>query len=288
MTMDGHADVAGGRKAHPLRGLLVAQSLGAFNDNAWKQIVALLAVTTAASATAGQERAALAQVILMVPLMLVSLPAGVLADRVSKRSVILATKGLELLLMLAGTAVLFARPAGGPSAYVILGLLGVQAALFSPAKYGILPEILPHEKLSSANGVLEMWNNLAILAGTVAGGVLLELTGARPWLGGLLLTALSAAGLLAAMAVASVPPARSEGGLVASMRLAWESIRSDRILSLAIRGQVLVWAIASLVPPAVLAYASRTLGLSASHATLPLAALGLGIGLGSVAAGRLS
>src|SRR5437879_2712163 len=56
MPRDGQADVAGGRKAHPLRGLLVAQSLGAFNDNAWKQIVALLAVTTAASATGAQER----------------------------------------------------------------------------------------------------------------------------------------------------------------------------------------------------------------------------------------
>ena len=53
---------------------------------------------------------------------------------------------------------------------VVLGLLGVQAALFSPSKYGILPEILPHEKLSSGNGLLEMWSNLALIGGTVAGG----------------------------------------------------------------------------------------------------------------------
>ena len=68
---------------------------------------------------------------------------------------------------------LIARAAGGPLALVVLGLLGVQAALFSPAKYGILPEILPHERLSAGNGLLEMGSNLAILGGIVAGGVIL-------------------------------------------------------------------------------------------------------------------
>src|SRR5205823_6673674 len=137
-------------------GLVVAQSLGSFNDNAWKQIVALVAVATAASAAEGQVRASLVQIGLMIPLMLFSLPAGVLADRVSKRSVILAMKGLELLLMLAGTAVLFARPSDWLTGLIMLVLFGVPAALFSPAKYGILPEILPHERLSSGNGLLEM------------------------------------------------------------------------------------------------------------------------------------
>src|SRR5690242_11924636 len=92
MVADSQADGAAGGTGLPLPGLVVAQSLGAFNDNAWKQIVALLAVGAAASASQAQERAAFAQVILMIPLMLVSLPAGVLADRVSKRSVILAMK----------------------------------------------------------------------------------------------------------------------------------------------------------------------------------------------------
>jgi acyl-[acyl-carrier-protein]-phospholipid O-acyltransferase/long-chain-fatty-acid--[acyl-carrier-protein] ligase len=113
--------------------------------------------------------------------MLVSLPAGVLADRLSKRAVILALKGFELALMVAGAAALYLNPSGGWPALAILGLLGVQAALFSPAKYGILPEILPHERLSAGNGLLELWNNLAIIAGTVAGGVLLGLAGSRPW-----------------------------------------------------------------------------------------------------------
>src|SRR4051794_30200855 len=102
-----------GRRERPLLGLMVSQALGAFNDNAWKQIVVLLLIATAASEAAAQRQAALAQVVLMVPLMVVSLPAGLLADRVSKRSVILAMKTLELVLMLAGTATLIVRPGGG-------------------------------------------------------------------------------------------------------------------------------------------------------------------------------
>ncbi|MFO0907530.1 MAG: acyl-[ACP]--phospholipid O-acyltransferase [Isosphaeraceae bacterium] len=274
--------------SHPLRGLLVSQAIGAFNDNAWKQVVVLLAVAAAVDEARGQQQAAIAQIVLMIPLMLVSLPAGVLADRVSKRTVILAMKVFELVLMLAGTAVLLLNPAGGLGGLVVLGLLGVQASLFSPAKYGILPEILPHEKLSAGNGLLEMLTNLAIIAGTVAGGVILGWARTRPWLGGLGLAALSVVGLLAAFTIPRVPAARAEGGLRKTVSIAWEAIRTDRILRLAIIGQVFVWSIASLVPPPVLSYAKKALALPEAETGLPLAALGVGIGMGCMAAGRAS
>src|SRR5438093_904139 len=80
MAADNRAVGANGGTGRSLLGLLVAQSLGAFNDNAWKQIAVLLAIAAAGSEAAAQEQAAFAQVILMIPLMLVSLPAGVLAD----------------------------------------------------------------------------------------------------------------------------------------------------------------------------------------------------------------
>jgi acyl-[acyl-carrier-protein]-phospholipid O-acyltransferase/long-chain-fatty-acid--[acyl-carrier-protein] ligase len=118
------------------------------------------------------------------------------------------------------------------SALAILGLLGVQASLFSPAKYGILPEILPHDKLSSGNGLLEMWTNLAIIAGSVGGGVILGAFKGAPWVGGVVLAGLSGAGLTAALRVPQVPASRAEGGMVTSVRIAWRAIRGDRILRL--------------------------------------------------------
>ena len=106
------------------------------------------------------------------------------------------------------------RPAACPRC-VILGLLGVQAALFSPAKYGILPEILPHERLSAGNGLLEMWTNLAIIAGTVAGGRD-RLADRGPALarGPDPRRCSRPSGLVAALARPAGPAARSEGGLV--------------------------------------------------------------------------
>ncbi len=309
-----------GALKHPMSGLFVTQFLGSFNDNAWKQIVILLAIAAAVSPEEGQKHTAIAQIVLMIPLMLISMPAGVLADRLSKRTIIVATKVFELALMLAGVAVLFARPEGGPLALAILGLLGVQAALFGPAKYGIIPELVPYERLSRANGVLEMGSNLAILSGMVAGALILQtarsfgmlswlspplMSGLQAiggsaivvvsrsypaplWAGGLSLIAFSVCGLLAALRIPRVPVARAEGGLGATVRIAWETIRADRVLKLTIIGQVIVWAIASLVPAPILPYASKILGLTDLPAVLPLIALGLGIGAGCVLAGRLS
>ncbi len=276
------------RVKHPLAGLMISQALGTFNDNAWKQIVVLLAVTSAASVTDSQGSAAFAQVILLIPLIIFNLPGGALADRLSKRSVILAMKALELALVLLGSALLWLNPAGGFPALLILGLLGVQAALFSPSKYGILPEILPHEQLSSGNGLLEMWTNLAIIGGTVAGGIIVYVTGTRAWMGGLLLASISALGLIAALGIPRVPVARLDGGLADTFKLAWSAVRADRILRLAIMGQVIVWTIASLIPAPVLAYAMKTLELPEWMSGFPLAAIGIGIGAGSLAAGRLS
>jgi len=283
-------------RGRPLAGLLVSQFLGAFNDNAWKLIVALLAMRelTArmdpgpALQSASQTRATLAFVVFTLPLLVVSIPAGALADRFSKRSVLVATKALELVLMAAGTASLFFSPGGSALPLVVLGLMGAQSALFSPAKYGILPELLPHERLSEGNAKLEMWTFLAIIAGSAAGGWLLDATGPRPWIAGFALTAFALLGLLAARAVPHVPPSRSEAAVFSTLRRAWGAARADRVLWLAILGAAFYWAIASLLFQDVLVYIKSVLLVSDTKAGLPLALFGLGVGVGALLAARLS
>ena len=111
-----------------------------------------------------------------------------------------------------------------------------------------------------------MGSNLAILSGMVAGaGIVWAAQACRRRPSGRAASSWRvsrACGLLAALTIPRVPPARSEGGLVATMRIAWEAIRADRVLRLTVIGQVLVWAIASLVPAPILPYASKILGLS--------------------------
>ena len=281
---------------HPLRGLLVAQFFGAFNDNAWKLIVALLAIrqiglemTPGPAFEAGsQVQTTLTFVVFTLPLMLVSVFAGVSADRLSKRTVIILLKGVEVGLMAMGTVALLIDPSGLLLPLIVLAFMGVQSALFSPAKYGILPEILPHERLSSGNGLLEMWTFLAIIAGMGVAGLLLDVSGHSPWLAGLALTTFAVFGFGAALAVPNVAAARSEGGLVYTVKGAWAALRSDPVLRLAILGAISFWTLASLVGQDILIYAKAGLHLSDTKASLPLAVLALGIGAGAVAAGRLS
>ena len=286
-----------GKPLHAIWPLLFVQFLGAFNDNAWKLIVALLAIRTVAAKVGGsgpafeaasQTQTTIAFVVFTLPLMVVSIPAGVLADRLSKRSVIIMMKAIEICLMAGGTLALLFRPSDWVPPLVVLGLMGAHSALFSPAKYGILPEILPHERLSSGNGLLELWTFLAIISGTVAGGVLLDWAGESIWIAGCVLTTLAGLGFLVSWSVPRVHPARSEGGITTTVMIAWDALRSDRILQLAVLGSIFFWAIASLAGQDILVYGKAVLGLTDRMVGLPLAVLAIGTGLGAVVAGKLS
>jgi acyl-[acyl-carrier-protein]-phospholipid O-acyltransferase/long-chain-fatty-acid--[acyl-carrier-protein] ligase len=282
--------------SHPLRGLLIAQFCGAFNDNAWKLMVALLGIRQLAATmppgpefeTASQTQTTLAFVVFTLPLALVSVVAGVLADRVSKRTVIIMMKSVEVLFMTAATVALWINPAGGILPLIVLAGMGVHSALFSPAKYGILAELLPHEQLAAGNGRLEMWTFLAILTGTAAPGILLSITGSSLWLAPLTLVILSLVGFTAAWMIPQVPPARTEGGLLDTLQGAWSALAADRLLRLAVIGAVFFWTIASLFAQNILVYAKAVLNVSDWQSGLPLMLLSIGIGIGARLVGRLS
>ncbi|MCH8241887.1 MAG: MFS transporter [Planctomycetes bacterium] len=287
-------------RKHPLRGLLVSQFFGAFNDNAWKLFVALLAIRAITAAmidsggdldAASQRQTMIAFGVFTLPLIFFSLPAGTLADRLSKRSLILAMKGAEIGLMAAGTVALYLDPRGTTLPLIVLGLMGVQSALFSPAKFGILPEILPRERLSDGNAHLAMWTLLAIIAGSALGGSLLDWAGEQIWMVGLLLLVFAGVGLFAAQSIPRVAPARSEGGVVETIRIAWVAMREDRTLRLAVLGSVLLWGLMSLLGQDVLVYVKElTSGNPKSDtlAGLPFAFCGIGAGLGALLAAKLS
>ncbi len=272
-----------------LRGLLTAQAFGQFNDQAWKQIVILLAMATVASEAAKQQKAAFAQIVLLVPLVFFSLPAGVLADRVSKRSVIIAMKVLELVLMLAGTAALFFQPHGGVLAMAVLGCSESRPRSSCRRSTGSCPKILPHEQLSAGNGVLEMTSNLALLAGIVAGPA--HPSGGRRYTrgsAGMISSVLSGCGLLAALDDSAGHGCAGGRGAGATGA---DGLGVDQGRSRAAAGPDrpdFVWTIATLVPPPILAYDASNSGLTDWQSGLPLAALGIGVGVGCLLAGKLS
>lgn len=274
---------------HPLAGLLIAQFFGAFNDNAFKILVALLAMgAIAADDEAGRQTATtLAFVVFTLPLTLFSLPAMALGDRVGKRSLVLWTKALEVALMAGGAVALALQPTGWLP-LVVLGGMGAQSALFAPAKYGILPEILPHDRLTTANGRLEAASFLAIILGNVAGGLLLAAVGAQVWIAGAALTGLAVVGFGAALAVPKVAAAGTAEPFRATLGGAWTAIRGDRPLWLATLGSVVFWGIASLLGQDVLVYGKQVLQFDDRHAPLPYALFAIGVGAGSLLAGRIA
>ena len=174
-----------------LQPFLWTQFLGAFNDNLFKIVVSMLAVHLVASARAGRELSIVSAVFIL-PFLLFSGYAGQLADIYSKRTVLVVSKSLEVLAAALG---LIAFASGHlPLTYAVLFLIAVQATFFSPAKYGILPELLPDRDLSRANGVLEMSTFVAIVLGTAIGGYLFDAWRAQLWLIGVLVVVVAVAG----------------------------------------------------------------------------------------------
>ncbi len=270
--------------------LLFAQYTSAFNENCLKFLVMYLLL---ASGLSDQTRDNLISVVLVVfaaPFILFSMTGGWLADRFSKRSVTVGTKWMEAAVMALAMVGLGFNLL--PLKIAAVFLLSTQAALFSATKYGSLPELLPEERLSWGNGVLELATFLAIITGTMAAGILAEhFRGQQHW-SGMILLGFTAAGLLASFAIPrlrAVEPAKAyRPNFVADV---WREIRHmqpDRVLWFAVLGNTYFFFLGALVQPLIILYGSDVLGLRATQNSYLQAALAIGIGVGSLAAGYVS
>jgi len=270
--------------------LIVTQFQGAFSDNAYKF---LLIFIFAASVTGKDERNLLVLVVGLLfsaPFILFSMAGGYLADRYSKRSVTMATKAAEIFIMLIALAGLASGKTSIQLAAVFL--LSSQAAFFGPSKYGLLPELLPQERLSWGNGVIELGTFLAVILGTLAGGTMAaNLGGAQIWSGAILVV-LAVFGLISSFGITRVPPAAPQKklrlnfliDLFAQIRL----MRQDRTLFLAILGNTFIWFLAALLQFNIVIYGKDVLHITENQNGALQAALAIGIGLGSMVAGYLS
>ena len=186
---------------------LITQFLGAWNDNAYKITVSLLTVMLVADPRRNSAYLSLAGFLFVLPFVLFSGYAGQLADRYSKRSVLIITKLLEMPAMALGLWAFFRNDPDWMLAVVFV--MALQSTFFGPAKYGILPEILPEKELSRANGLLEMSTFAAIILGTVAAGFLFEAWAAATWKIGLVLVGVAALGSLTSFTISKSPTPRA-------------------------------------------------------------------------------
>ena len=269
-----------------------AFGLGVFNDNFYKQAAIVMAV--AAGLTAFQGYASLA---FTLPFLVLAPLAGWLADRFPKRRVVIGAKWVELLAMLAGAAGVALMY--WPLIFVMLVLMGMQAAVFSPALNGSIPELYPEDYVAHANGILRTVVSAAIMGGVACGGAALEWKSFQ--MGGIPAGRLLVAGVVVLVAVA---------GLLLSYGIPWRpaaaphskfpwdaygktfrdlwGTRRDPPLAFAVAASVFVWFVGVvevliISPLGLQQYKigeAATGGLSASQL--------VGIGIGGLLAGRLT
>jgi MFS family permease len=279
-------------------GLLLAQFLAAFNDQAIHASAMFYAIGHGLLTEA--KAISLMPILFYAPWAIFCTLAGYLADRFSKRSSLVIWKVVEIGITLTALAGFWLgtehHSMWGP--VIVLStvfLMGTHSAFFVPAKYGIMPEILEPQLLSRGNGVLESTSFLAVILGTVSGGMLSSkylFRGNETYIGLVLvlLAIIGAAGSLLIRYVPAADPARPFPRnlfkpLVESLSKLWRS----RPLALAMLGiAFFTFMVAFMRATMYMHGESQNPRWGEFKTSLVAATVALGVGLGSPLAGYLS
>ncbi|MFN0051609.1 MAG: MFS transporter [Planctomycetales bacterium] len=270
-------------------GMTATQFLGAFNDNLFKQ-VALLMCIDYERLHQTESYQPYAQALFALPFVLFSGLAGYLADRFSKRRIVVMCKVAEVGIMMLGVAAV----ASGHlwMVLLVLSLMGTHSAYFGPSKYGILPELVPSRELSQANSLFLMTSFLAIILGTAAAGFLKGFLEEGQGLARWAFPAVALLGTGTSLFVRHTAAARP--GLpfhLSEMLVDRPTARmflSDRPLLFALAAYSLFWLVGGVVLPNVNDVGKKQLGIDDATTSATTACLALGIAAGCGMAGVIS
>jgi len=273
--------------------LFWVQFLGAANDNIFKFAFTLLATYSASRWGGVEPRIAgfLIAGLFIAPFMLFSATSGQLADKLEKSSFIRRVKDAEIGVMLVGGAGLVLH--APVLVYLAVFLLGLQTTVFGPVKYSYLPQHLDAHEVTGGNGMVEMGTFVAILLGTIGGGLLISQFGDS----GAVITAAvcvlcAILGRIAAQFVPHSPAA--DPALTINWNPFTETWRNLRIahgnaaVFNSIVGISWLWFFGSVFLTSFTPFARENLGGTEVVVTFLLAAFSIGIGAGSLACERLS
>jgi acyl-[acyl-carrier-protein]-phospholipid O-acyltransferase/long-chain-fatty-acid--[acyl-carrier-protein] ligase len=282
--------------------LLFTQFFGAANDNVLKQCLTFMIATGIWSGERGglgEGGQAVPALCLTLPFIFLSGYAGQISDKYSKRRVMVWVKVAEIPIAVVALAGFYYG-----NLWVTIGamlLLAVQSSFFGPAKYGVLPEIVAEERLSMANGVINMATNVAIIVGSLAAGPLSDLfhptevpdaplTAPVLWAPGVALVGVALLGLIAVLPFPRISAVNPR------LKFDWNPfttyIESVRIMAqgpllavvLAWAGFYMVGMIAMLIVPEY----QVILNISYTDTSKLLGILGVAIAIGSVITGWIS
>ena len=266
--------------------LFATQFLNAFNDNLFKAAMVILVIYTIYSDPEREAGfSALAGGLFILPFFLFSALAGQLADSRDKALMIRIVKTAEIFIMLVGAAGLMLHNI--PLMLAALFAMGVHSTFFGPIKYAILPQHLGSDDVLGGTGLVEAGTYIAILGGTIVGGII-----PYQWAAvGVIVTAII--GRLTGGFVPPAPPAPDAPTFKVDFHLIRSSIAlvsatmHIRRLFLAIIAISFFWSIGAILAAQFPPLVKNVLGADQKVATLFMAIFSVGVAIGSIAVNLL-
>ncbi|GAA5174870.1 MFS transporter [Niveibacterium umoris] len=271
--------------------LFTTQFLGAFNDNVLKQALLLL-ITFQGGEVMGLSPALMVQVasgLFVLPMFLFSASAGQIADAFDKARLIRWVKLAEVGIALIAAAGFFFKQV--PLLLTALFLMGLHSTVFGPLKYAILPQHLHPDEVVGGNAWVESGTFVAILLGSILGGLLIAVPGTGPaWAGGACVV-LAICGFFACQAIPSAPP-------LGTVKLNWNPFteiaqnmriaRGNRTVFMGMMGISWFWFYGAMMLSQFGPFVKDVIGGSEHLSTFLLSTFIIGIALGSLLAERAS
>ncbi|KEQ16810.1 MFS transporter [Endozoicomonas numazuensis] len=267
------------------------QFLGAFNDNVYKNCLMLMVVFAGASALPASvdTMVNLAAGLFILPFFLFSGMAGQLADKYEKSEIIRKIKLVEICIMAVAAYAIISE--SFTAMLVLLFLMGTQSAFFGPVKYALLPQTLKDEELVGGNALVEMGTFVAILAGTIGAGFLIEFPNANQWIAGSIVV-FAILGYFCSRGIPTMPSTAPD------LKLDWNPVtqtlrtlryaKADKATFQSILAISWFWALGAAYLTQLPNFASDVLSGGPQVVTLMLAVFTMGIALGSMICERLS
>jgi acyl-[acyl-carrier-protein]-phospholipid O-acyltransferase/long-chain-fatty-acid--[acyl-carrier-protein] ligase len=292
--------------------LLITQFTVAMNDNIFRWLIIPIGKYYMPTESGKDFIRTLGGFFLLVPFILFVSAAGFATDRFSRRSVMKWCKLSEIILLSVAVLVIcFLSIPGGIKVAVLLALLfllGSQAAFFSPTKYGVIPDVVPQNQISNANGWIAMTSFLAIVSGQLLGGYLYAWTtnfkengngeiigepGTANWIiTAAVLIGIAVVGFIASLFMPKLKP--NDPNVKFPVNMFKESYRDIKLLmsyktlfGIALTSSFF-WGLGALSQNNIDKYACDFLMVKQQYVTILAAILSLGIAAGSLLAGYLS
>lgn len=269
--------------------LNATQFLSALNDNIYKLLVVYFFIQVE-GIEFSHRILAITGAIFVLPFLLFSASSGTMADRFSKRNIIVLTKTLEFVTLALG--VLAFQYESKVGSYCVLFLMATLSAIFGPSKYGILPELVSSDKITKANGLMTSFTFLAIILGTFSASFFLDITNRHFIFAALISTFMAFIAMAASFCIEYTPPSGSSKRFnilfLAEITRTLKDASTHPSLLAAIFGSAFFMFLGAFVQLNMIPYAMQSLHLSDVQGGYLFLLTALGIGSGCLIAGKIS